>query len=260
MCIVEVLSMHAFLVTTIVSVLLTTALPVEPWHDASSIRLGTVYSCSHVYIRTSPNKNASLVVLPDGTYATVSHGDVVLYTDHSPYWVHLSSGIGFIPAQSLNDTECFVDAIPAWIACLQQFATSVPSPNEHAATIVAAYAYYSAHYNVDPFFVLAQAFHESNVLRSSWATVHFNYAGLWVSGAYRTTPPQSGYWVQSGSRWIAGRSFPSLVDGVREHVRIVASYPSLQSVLSRWAADPHYADKVWTWYRHLTSRCGSSYD
>lgn len=222
---------------------------------APSMRIGIVYACSPVFIRTSPDTQAPVVVPVDGEYAVVLPHDIVTYYDYSAQWVHLSSGLGFIPAQALNDDTCFVDTLPLWLTCLQQYASSVPSANQDAAHIVAAYAYYSRHYNVDVFFVLAQAFHESNVLRSLWATRYFNYAGLWVSGAKQTVQPSHGYWVRSGSLWIAGRQFNSVIDGVSEHVRIVAQYGSEQRVLSRWAVDPQYAVKVRSWQALLQQQC-----
>lgn len=224
--------------------------------------VGTVYACTPVFIRTAPALDAPVVVLDD-TYAVVVPHETVQYTQVSPHWVHLTSQLGFLPAAALDDTVCFHDTLPTAMTCLQQYAQDVPNANPDAAFIVAAYFYYSAHYRVDPLFVLAQAFHESNVLRSWWATQHHNYAGLWVSGAIRTAPPTSGYWVPvetgAGTTWYAGRSFATPTQGVATHVERVAAYASEQAVLSRWAADPQYARKIRAWQQHLTTVCPYDY-
>lgn len=230
----------------------------------TTARVGTIYACSPVFIRTSPSYNAPIVVLPDDTYAVVLPNDVVVYNNETAHWVHLVSEIGFIPALALDDDTCWTDMFAEPLACLQQYANSVPNANPDAAFIVAAYLYYSAHYRVDPIFVLAQAFHESNIFRSQWAIVHHNYAGLWVSGAVRNTKPTYGYWVAThtvaGTVWVAGRSFPSITDGVETHVRIVAAYPSEQAVLARWATDPLYSQKIQAWYHRILTYCPYSYD
>lgn len=249
---------------TAITLMLIASLVAYPEYDAlshhESFNIGTVYACSPVYIRTAPDMRAPVVVTDNGEYAVVLPNDIVVYKPISSQWVHLASELGFIPAQSLDDAVCFVDKLPEWLVCLQQYATSVTAPHPDAAMIVAAYAYYSAHYRVNLSFALAQAFHESNVLRSTWAKEHANYAGLWVSGARRLTEPSSGYWVKKGSVWVAGRHFDSPAIGVMTHLMILSRYSSEQAVLARWAADPLYAQKIKTWRYQLTTRCLDTYD
>lgn len=237
--------------------ILTTFLPSAP-----ATQVGTVYSCTPVFIRTAPSFDAPVVVL-DTTYAVVLPTEPVVYTTVTPHWVHLASGLGFIPAAALNDETCFYDSLPQATVCLQEYAQRVPSAHPDAALLVAAYLYYSAHYRVDPIFVLAQAFHESNVFRSVWAMQHYNYAGLWVSGAVRSTPPSSGYWTPfqttTGTVWVAGRSFTSPIEGVSVHVERVAAYPSEHAVLTHWATDPAYARKIRAWEHRLRTACPYEY-
>ncbi len=120
--------------------------------------------------------------------------------------------------------------------------------DDHARKIVAYYFDLAPQYGVNPVLALTQAVLETGWFRSWWAVEHHNYAGLWVSGAVRTSPPTSGYWVQQGNRWIAGRSFASVEEGVRTHLAVLQRYcqrqqTTISAIGAVWARDPHYAAK-----------------
>lgn len=229
--------------------------------DDASIEPAFLQRSAYLYIHPS-------TPLPVYTAPTFAHprvvrdievwftGGYVTPTEH-PHWYHLVSQDGFIyypaflgdvPSESETD---FCNLPPLslrieWYAPLSSCAIATYLPTE-LQPIAHLYAYYAEVYRVNPMLAFAQAYHETGGFTSWWFREHANPAGLYVTGAYRTTPPSDPYWVYSNacSCWLRGASFPTIAAGVEAHVALLARYrgSTLSTVARRWATDPLYEQK-----------------
>lgn len=103
------------------------------------------------------------------------------------------------------------------------------SVEEEAYEIAGAYSVFCELHGIDPILACAQACHETAHFSSWWWEAHSNPAGIAVTGATRTQAqghPGEVDWQWNPVRqlWCKGRHFGSAVEGIANHVGLLAVY------------------------------------